>query len=74
MISKIATRTSDLLTLHDQVDTAPPNIKGAKKQAVDSADDTEICLQCKEPIVNNLHAVSRKEWNTEGDEALFVRH
>jgi hypothetical protein len=33
-----------------EVDAAPSNIKGAKKQVVDSSDDTEICLQCKEPI------------------------
>ena len=57
-----------------EVDTAPSNIKVAKKQAIDSSDDTEICLQCKLPIGYNLHAVSCKEWNTEGSKVLFVKH
>jgi hypothetical protein len=48
-----------------EVETAPSNIKEAKKQAIDSYDDTDICLQCKLPIGNNMHAVSSKEWNTE---------
>jgi hypothetical protein len=58
MFSKIAMRTSNK----------------AKKQANDSSDDTEICLQCKLPIGNNLPAVRCKEWNTEGSKALFVKH
>lgn len=57
-----------------EVDTASSNIKEAKKQAIDSSDDTEICLQCKLPIGNNLHAISCEEWNTEGSTALFVKH
>jgi len=47
-----------------EVDTASSNIKEAKKQAIDSSDDTEICLQCKLPVGNNLHAISCEEWNT----------
>jgi len=51
-------------------DTVPWNIK----EANDSSDDTEVCLQCKLPIGNNLHAVSCKDWNTVGSKALFVKH
>jgi hypothetical protein len=57
-----------------EVDIAPSNIKEAKRQTIDSSDDTEICLQCKLPFGNNLHAVSCEEWNTEGSKALFVKH
>jgi hypothetical protein len=53
-----------------EVDTAPSNIKEAKKQAIDSSDDTEICLQYKLQIGNNLHAVSCEEWNTEDSKAV----
>jgi hypothetical protein len=48
MFSKTAMRTSNIAThMISQVYTAPSNIKEAKKQAIDSSDDTEICLQCK---------------------------
>jgi hypothetical protein len=57
-----------------EVDTAPSNIKEARRQAIGSSDDTEICLQFKLLIGNNLHAVSCEEWNTEGDKGLFVKH
>jgi hypothetical protein len=33
-----------------EVDTTPSNIKEAKKQAIYSSDNTEICCQCKLPI------------------------
>jgi hypothetical protein len=56
-----------------EVDTAPSNIKVAKRQTINSYDDIEICLQCKLPFGNNLHAVSCKEWNIEGSKALFVK-
>jgi hypothetical protein len=56
-----------------EVDTAPSSIKEAKRQTIDSSDDNEICLQCKLPFGNNLHAVSCEEWNTEGSKALFVK-